>query len=72
MTGAAGSKRPRGRPRKAPEGNPFDAPPTIQGPGFDVSVDPDGQVRFNPNDRRRREEEPPEPEDRRPPDEDEQ
>jgi penicillin-binding protein 1A len=53
-------------------GNPFDAPPTIQGPGFDVSVDPDGQVRFNPNDRRRREEEPVPQEERRPPEEDEQ
>lgn len=53
-------------------GNPFDAPPTIEGPGFDVSVDGDGQVRFAPNDRRRREEEPVPQEDRRPPDEEEQ
>lgn len=53
-------------------GIPDEGPATIEGPGFDVSLDRDGQVRFAPNDRRRREEEPVPQEERRPPDEEEQ
>ncbi|KQM58928.1 MULTISPECIES: transglycosylase domain-containing protein [unclassified Sphingomonas] len=51
-------------------GIPDEGPMTVEGPGFDVSLDRDGQVRFGPNDRRRREEEPVPQEERRPPEED--
>ncbi|KQM85506.1 penicillin-binding protein [Sphingomonas sp. Leaf23] len=53
-------------------GIPDEGPMTVEGPGFDVSLDRDGQVRFGPNDRRRREEEPVPQEERRPPEEDQQ
>ncbi len=53
-------------------GIPDEGPVTVEGPGFDVSLDRDGQVRFDPRDRRRREDEPLPPEDRRAPEEDEQ
>ena len=53
-------------------GIPDDGPMTVEGPGFDVSLDRDGQVRFGPSDRRRREEEPVPFDDQRVPEEDEQ